>query len=172
MSALIQVPCDFRGPSLKLNGVRMSVLGLGCVKTRRRSITIEEVVRPRPFSRSTGKRIQLSDRTEKYHSSSRFDFRVFTQPGSKTDLRPLNYDVRSSPDIVAKVFSGRRTKILRAADALYARRREGPYRFVQNRPRTSVVAPKSDVAAEKSKYQLSRDSLGRSIFDFCNNICQ
>jgi hypothetical protein len=24
-------------------------LGLGCVKARRRSITIEEVVRPRPF---------------------------------------------------------------------------------------------------------------------------
>jgi transposase-like protein len=39
------------------------------------------------FSRSTGKRFQLSDRTEKYHSSSRFDFRVFTQPGSKGDLR-------------------------------------------------------------------------------------
>ena len=27
----------------------MSPSGLGCVKTRRRSITIEEVVRPRPF---------------------------------------------------------------------------------------------------------------------------
>jgi hypothetical protein len=31
-------------------------------------------------------------------------------------------------------------------------------------------ALKSDVAAEKSKDQLSRDFLGRSIFDFCNNI--
>jgi hypothetical protein len=27
----------------------MSELGLGCVKTRRRSIAIEELVRPRPF---------------------------------------------------------------------------------------------------------------------------
>jgi hypothetical protein len=73
-------------------------------------------------------------------------------------------------DIVAKVFLGWRTKILRAADAFYARRREGPYRFIQNRSRTSVVALKSDAAAEKSKDQLSRDFPGRSILDFCKNI--
>ena len=60
-------------------------------------------------------------------------------------------------DIVAKVFLGWRTKILRAVDAFCARRREGPYRFIQNRSRTSVVALKSDAAAEKSKDQLSRD---------------
>ena len=60
-------------------------------------------------------------------------------------------------DIVAKVFLGWRTKILRAADAFYARRREGPYRFIQNRSRTFVVALKSDAAAEKSKDRLSRD---------------
>ena len=63
-------------------------------------------------------------------------------------------DVR---DIVAKVFLGWRTKILRAADAFYARRREGPYRFVQNRPRTFVAELNSDAAAEKSKNLLSRD---------------
>src|SRR5258705_4797701 len=68
------------------------------------------------------------------------------------------------------VFLGSRTKILRAADAFYARRREGPYRFIQNRSRISVVALKSDAAAEKPKDQLSRDFLGCSIFDFCNNI--
>ena len=73
-------------------------------------------------------------------------------------------------DIVAKVFLGWRTKILRAADALYARQLEGPYRFIQNRSRASAVALKSDAAAEKSKDQLSRDFPGRSIFDFCNNI--
>jgi hypothetical protein len=73
-------------------------------------------------------------------------------------------------DIVAKVFLGWRTKILRAADALYARQREGPYRFIQNRSRIFVVALKSNAAAEKSKDQLSRDFSGRSIFDFCNNI--
>src|SRR6267142_6281630 len=75
-------------------------------------------------------------------------------------------------DIVAKVFLGCRTKILRAADAFYARRREGPYRFIQSRSRISVVALKSDAAAEKPKDQLSRDFLGCSNFDFCNNICQ
>src|SRR5258705_11127635 len=73
-------------------------------------------------------------------------------------------------DIVAKVFLGGRTKFFRAADAFYERRREGPYRFIQNRPRISVVPLKSNTAAEKSKDQLSRDFPGRSIFDFCNNI--
>jgi hypothetical protein len=73
-------------------------------------------------------------------------------------------------DIVAKVFLGWRTKIPRAADAFYARRGEGPYRFIQNRSRTSVTELKSDAAAEKSKDHLWRDFLGCSIFDFCNNI--
>jgi hypothetical protein len=73
-------------------------------------------------------------------------------------------------DIVAKVFLGWRTKIPRAADAFYARRGEGPYRFIQNRSRTSVTALKSDAEAEKSKDQLWRDFLGCSIFDFYNNI--
>ena len=64
---------------------------------------------------------------------------------------------RKSADIVAKVFSGWRTKILGAAEAFYARRREGPYRFIQNRSRTSVVALKRETEAEKSEDQLSRD---------------
>jgi hypothetical protein len=75
-----------------------------------------------------------------------------------------------SADLVAKVFSGWRTKMTRAADALYARRREGPYRFTQNRSRTSVVALKSDAAGEKPKIDFRE--MGCSIFDFCNNICQ
>jgi hypothetical protein len=74
--------------------------------------------------------------------------------------------------LLQKSFLGWRTKILRAADAFCARRREGPYRFIQNRSRTSVLALKSDAAAEKSKDQLSRDFPGRSLFDFCNNICR
>jgi len=49
------------------------------------------------FSRSTGKRIQRSDRTEKYHSSSRFDFWVFTQPGSFASVWPDHGDFRSTP---------------------------------------------------------------------------
>ena len=74
-------------------------------------------------------------------------------------------------DIVAKVFSGWRTKILRAADAFRARRREGPYRLTQNRPRTLVAALQSAAAAERSNNQHSRDFRSRSIFDFCNSIC-
>jgi hypothetical protein len=96
------------------------------------------------------------------------DFRF----GSNSEVGARNRHVRFHPDsyqtadiaggpfradIVAKVFSGWRTKILRAADAFSARRREGPYRFIQNRSRTSVVALKSDAAAEKSKDRLSRD---------------
>jgi hypothetical protein len=79
-------------------------------------------------------------------------------------------EVRFAPDTVAKAFLGWRTKILRAADAFYARQREGPYRFIQNRSRTCVVALKSDAAAEKPKDHLSRDFWGYSILDFCNNI--
>jgi hypothetical protein len=69
--------------------------------------------------------------------------------------------------------TGWRTKILRAADAFYARRREGPYRLIQKRPRTSVVALKSDAATEKSEDQLSRDFLGVvRFFRLLQNICQ
>ena len=91
-------------------------------------------------------------------------------PGELIPL-PLSGSIPELPH-VAKVFLGWRTKILRAADPFYARRCEGPYRFIQNRSGISVVALKSDAAAEKSKDQLSRDCPGRSIFDFCNNIRQ
>ena len=77
----------------------ISAVGLGCVKTQRRAIVIEEVFRPRLFSRSKRERIQLRERTEKYHSSSRFDFCVFTQPGSPRDRSSrscLPFDVRYS----------------------------------------------------------------------------
>jgi hypothetical protein len=55
------------------------------------------------------------------------------------------------PILLQKSFWGLQTKILKSADASYAPRREGPCRFTQNRSRTSVVAVKSDAAAEKSK---------------------
>jgi hypothetical protein len=51
-------------------------------------------------------------------------------------------------------------------------RREGPYRFIQNRSWASAAALKSDAAAEKPKDQLWRDFSGCSIFDFCNKIGQ
>jgi hypothetical protein len=48
----------------------------------------------------------------------------------------------------------------------------GPYRFIQNQSRTSVVALTSDAAAETRRDRLSQDFSSRSIFDFCNNICR
>jgi hypothetical protein len=92
--------------------------------------------------------------------------------GSTTVLTALKRDFCSTPinghrqtvptclkgaDIVAKVFLRWRTKIIRAADAFYTWRREGPYRFIQDRSRAFVVTLKSDAAAEKSNDQLSRD---------------
>src|SRR5260370_35674361 len=74
-----------------------------------------------------------------------------------SDMALALNDVCSSGDNVAKVFFGRSTKILRTADPVRSRRREGPYRFVQNRPRTFVAALNSEAAADKSKNQLSRD---------------
>ena len=58
--------------------------------------------------------------------------------------------------IVAKVIFGVANEIVSSADAFFARRHEGPYRFIQSRSQTYVVALKSDTA-EKSEDQLSRD---------------
>src|ERR1700687_4192947 len=49
---------------------------------------------------------------------------------------------------------------------------EGPHCFVQKRPRPFVSALQSIAAVEASKNQLLRDFRYRSIFDFCNTICQ
>ena len=86
----------------------MSASGLGCVKTRRRAIVIEEVIGPSLFSRSKRKRIQLRAQTEKYHSSSRFDFCVFTQPGSKPEVAASIGYVRSTPESGLHGRDGRR----------------------------------------------------------------
>src|ERR1700726_4044213 len=49
---------------------------------------------------------------------------------------------------------------------------EGPHCFVQKRPRPFVSALQSIAAVEASKNQILRDFRYRSIFDFCNTICQ
>src|ERR1700676_1985908 len=64
------------------------------------------------------------------------------------------------------------TKILKTTDAFRVWRHEGPHPFIPKRPPTFVLAPESLAVAGASKNRLSRDSPGRSIFDFCNNICQ
>jgi hypothetical protein len=51
----------------------------------------------------------------------------------------------------------------------------GPYRFIQNRPGTSIVALKSVTAAEESKDQLSRDFRVNNIpsrADVASRACQ
>ena len=81
-------------------------------------------------------------------------------------------------DIGAKVFLGWRTNILGAADACCARRREGSYRFIQNRSRTfasgatkicrGVVGQKSTFARFSTSFdfrllQYNPPKRGRSV---------
>jgi hypothetical protein len=80
-------------------------------------------------------------------TAPKFDFCSNPESGLDSDIRPCRFRA----DFVAKVFLGCRTKILRATGAFCARRCEGAYRLIQNRLRTSVVALKSDAAAERSK---------------------
>jgi hypothetical protein len=60
-------------------------------------------------------------------------------------------------DFVEKVFWEGERKFLEPLMRFARGDVRDPYRFIQNRSRTSVVALKSDAAAEKSKDQLSRD---------------
>jgi hypothetical protein len=75
-------------------------------------------------------------------------------------------------DTVEKVVWGKQTKFSRAADTFRARRREGPRRFSEKRPRTFVSALLSVAAAAWSKNQHLRDFWLRSIFDFFDSIGQ
>jgi hypothetical protein len=87
----------------------------------------------------------------------------------------LNSDIGPCPvraDSVEKVLLGWRTKISETADALRARRREGPHHFIQKRPPVFASAVEGFAPLAASKNRLSRDFRGRSIFDFCNSICQ
>jgi hypothetical protein len=79
--------------------------------------------------------------------------------------------VRKVPILLQKSFWGDELKIFRSADASCASRREGPHHFIQKRPPVFVSAAKGIAAGAASKNRLSRDFRGRSIFDFCNNIC-
>ncbi len=67
-------------------------------------------------------------------------------------------------DIVAKVFSGRRTKILRTADALYEPRREGT---ISLHPK-SITDLRSGVEKRRSSREVQRSTFARflGLFDF------
>src|ERR1700733_4452872 len=73
-------------------------------------------------------------------------------------------------DTVEKVFLGQWPKFPRAADALLARRCEGPRRISEKRPRPFLSALRRIPTVELSKNQHLRDFWGRSIFDFFNSI--
>src|SRR5437764_10328200 len=74
--------------------------------------------------------------------------------------------------LLQKSFWGAERKFLEPLMRFTCSDVRGPYRFIQNRSRTSVAVLKSNAAAEKPKDQLWRDFSGCSIFDFCNKICQ
>jgi hypothetical protein len=73
-------------------------------------------------------------------------------------------------DSVESAFFCWRPKFPTTADAFYTRRREGPYRFAQERPRSSISSYRASEQLETFEIQLSRDFQSRSIFDFCNSI--
>jgi hypothetical protein len=62
--------------------------------------------------------------------------------------------------LLQKSFWGEEQKFLEPLMRFTRGDVRGPYRFIQNRPRTFLVALKSDAAAETSKNQLSRDFWG------------
>src|SRR5258707_3520379 len=82
-----------------------------------------------------------------------FDVRSSLNSGplSRRRLRQL------CADIVAKVFLGWRTKILRAADAFYARRREGTISF---HPK-SITDLRSGVEKRRSGREVQRSTFAR-----------
>ena len=72
--------------------------------------------------------------------------------------------------MLKKSFLADERNFFRTADAFRSRRREGPHRFAQKRPRIFVSALQSLAAVETSKNRLPRDFRSRSISDFCNSI--
>ena len=78
-----------------------------------------------------------------------------TEPWSDSEY--LKRHFRCWQIVLKKSFWGDERNYLELLIRFERGEREGPYRFVQNRPRTFVAALKSDAAAEKSKNQLSRD---------------
>jgi hypothetical protein len=76
-------------------------------------------------------------------------------PGA--DLAELNAQVGFVPILLQKSFWGDERKFLKPLMRFTRGDVRGPYHFIQNRSRTSVVELKSNAAAEKSKDQLSRD---------------
>ena len=103
--------------------------------------------------------------------STNAPFKGRIQKRKTNRLQIINPACTMVPILLQKSFWGDKQNFLEPLMRFASGDSERPHRFIQNRPGTSVVALKSDTAAEKSRDQLSRDFPGRSIFDFCNNIC-
>ena len=83
-------------------------------------------------------------------------------------------DIAGGPvraDIVAKVFWGDDRNFSWTADAFRMRRCEGPA-IVLHKMTTDLRIGATEYASRGLKNPRSRDFRHRSIFDFCNNICQ
>jgi hypothetical protein len=131
----------------------------------------------RPSKRRQCPLVRTSFKSEHIALSLILPLRVLSVVFAMSAVSPLRHRQLDRPrpksaDIVAKVFFGRSTKVLKTVDALRARRLEGPHRFIPKRPPAFVLASESIAAARVSKNQLSRDFRRHSIFDFCNNIGQ
>jgi hypothetical protein len=127
---------------------------------------LRRIIMARLLTRSTGRRRNV--RRGRWPSSPRPGIRE--QYRSNSEVCPVARHVRSALDTVEKVFLGRWPKFSRAADALRARRCEGPRRVPEKRPRPFVSALRRIPTVELSKDQHLRDFWGRSIFDFFNSI--
>jgi hypothetical protein len=100
------------------------------------------------------------------HSRPKWGVRTMSGLPPLATIERTYEEVRFVPILLQKSFWGGERKFLEPLMRFASGDVREPYRFIQNRSRTSVVALKSDAAAEKSKDQLSRDFPGRSIFDF------
>jgi hypothetical protein len=80
--------------------------------------------------------------------------------------------VRLVPIVLQKSFEGDERNFPGPLMRFARRDVGGPHRFSEKRPRSFVSALQSIATMESSKHQRLRDFWRRSIFDFCNTICQ
>ena len=85
---------------------------------------------------------------------------MFSALPLRADIAQQRRHVRFVPILLQKSFWGEEQKFLEPLMRFTRGDVRDPYRFIQNRPRTFLVALKSDAAAETSKNQLSRDFWG------------
>src|SRR5258705_5763134 len=165
----------------------MSQLGRGCVKP----CTSRECAELFSFFSSFDGDCQsgsfLIQRNRDKLSTRKFGVRVFTPPGSSTDLTAPNFDFRSSPesglksdiapcpfraDSVAKVFLRHGSQILRGVGAAIDQRCGAPRRHTPNSQAILAAGLRLYRAAIVACFVLWREFSSCGFWDFCNTICQ